>query len=191
MQAKIVARERVYDGWYKLDRLTVRMPDGAEVERHLEDHGNAIAVLPYDPERRVALLLTMPRAPVIDAGLPPILEVIAGTIEREDIAEQARTEAMEEAGLELELLEPVVNLWSMPSFSRERAQLYLACYSAGQRIGAGGGAPEEHENITVSEIPLAELRRMTDAGRLEDAKTLVLVLALRLRRPGLFEDFGG
>ncbi|RYH30795.1 MAG: ADP-ribose pyrophosphatase, partial [Alcaligenaceae bacterium] len=63
----IVARTLVYDGFYRLWRLRVLMPDGAAVERHLEDHGAAVAVLPYDPVRRVALLVAMPRAPVIDA----------------------------------------------------------------------------------------------------------------------------
>ena len=67
--AQIVKKTLVYDVWYKLWRLAVRMPDGAVVERHLESHGDAVAVLPYDPVRRVAMLVTMPHASLLAA--PP------------------------------------------------------------------------------------------------------------------------
>ncbi|WP_181814704.1 hypothetical protein [Sphingomonas aracearum] len=40
--------------------------------------------------------------------------------------------------------------------------------------------------ITVHELPLAELADRAAAGMLVDAKTLILVQALLLRRPELF-----
>ena len=56
----IVERETVYDGWIHLDRVSLQMADGVVVERHVEDHGVSVTVLPYDPERRTALLVSMP-----------------------------------------------------------------------------------------------------------------------------------
>jgi nudix-type nucleoside diphosphatase (YffH/AdpP family) len=185
MTATIVARTLVYDGWYKLWRLRVRMPGGAEVERHLEDHGAAVAVLPYDPVRRVAMLVSMPRAPVIDAGEPPLLEAIAGNITH-DADESARREAKEEGGVRLEMLQPVGQVWSMPALSTERLALYLAPYAVEDRVEDGGGAEGEHESITVHEIALPELRSLRLAGALRDAKTLLLVQALELGFPELF-----
>lgn len=185
MTAEILSRTLVYDGWYKLWRLCVRMPDGAEVERHLEDHGAAVAVLPYDPDRRVAMLVSMPRAPVILAGQPPLLEAIAGSIAH-DAEESVRREAMEEGGVRLRLLEFVAEVWSLPALSTERLGLYLAPYCAHDRIETGGGAEDEHESITVHEIALATLRDLRMAGALHDAKTMMLVQALELRMPALF-----
>lgn len=183
--AAIVGRELVYDGWYKFWRLAVRMPDGAVVERHLEDHGRAASVLPYDPARRVATLVSLPRAPVMAAGAPPLLETIAGNLHR-DPEETARTEALEEAGLRLGALEFVAEVWAMPALSTERLSLFLAPYAAADRIGAGGGLAHEHESVTVHEVPLAELRRQARSGALPDGKTLILLQALELRRPELF-----
>jgi nudix-type nucleoside diphosphatase (YffH/AdpP family) len=185
MTATIIARTLVYDGWYKLWQLTVRMPGGAEVERHLEDHGPAVAVLPYDPARRVAMLVSMPRAPVIHAGEPPLLEAIAGNIAT-DPEESARREAMEEGGVQLGPLAFVAQIWPMPALSTERLTLYLAPYTAEDRVEGGGGAEGEHESITIHEIALADLREMRLAGGLRDAKTLLLVQALELRAPELF-----
>jgi hypothetical protein len=73
-----------------------------------------------------------------------------------------------------------------PGVSTERMDLYLAAYDEGDRTGSGGGLAEEHENITTIEMPLAELAALADSGKLNDAKSLLLVQTLRLKRPDLF-----
>ena len=186
MNARIVDETIVYRGWMSVIRATFAMPDGEQVERHFEDHGEAVGVLPYDPERRTAILVTQPRPPVIRRGEPALLEVIAGKLEPEGPARTALKEAMEEAGLRLRELERIACLWSMPAVSTERIHLYLAAYSIADRIGEGGGAADENEAITVVEMPLVELAALAARGDLTDAKTLVLVQALQLRRPELF-----
>ncbi|MGZ5225641.1 MAG: GDP-mannose pyrophosphatase, partial [Burkholderiales bacterium] len=74
--------------------------------------------------------------------------------------------------------------WSMPGISAERMDLFLGLYAAADRTEAGGGIDDE--GIEVVEMPLSALAAMTDAGALNDMKTLVLVQTLRLRRPELF-----
>jgi nudix-type nucleoside diphosphatase (YffH/AdpP family) len=184
--ARIISEELVYGGWNRLTRVALAMPDGAVVERHIEDHGTSVTVLPYDPERRTALLVSMPRAAVIRAGEDDLLEAIAGRLDGDDPAHCAAQEALEEAGVRLAALEPVGCFWSMPTLSLERIRFYLAPYGQGDRVSAGGGSPEEAENIAVHELPLAELAAMAGDGRLRDLKTMVLLQALMLRRPQLF-----
>ena len=75
---------------------------------------------------------------------------------------------------------------TMPGISTERIHLYLGAYDAADRTGAGGGLDAEEEHITVVEMPLADLAAQADAGQLMDAKTMLLVQTLRLRRPDLF-----
>lgn len=176
----------VYDGWYKLYRLEVRMPNGAIVERHLLDNGSAVAVLPYDPARRVAMLISQPRAAVLAASEEPLLEAIAGNLGEASPVERIRQEAIEEAGLQLHDVHPVANIWPLPPVSTERVQLYLAEYSPTNRIGCGGGAEGEEEHITVHEIGLDTLRHLAITGQLTDAKTLILAQALLLLRPDLW-----
>lgn len=184
--ANIIESELVYDGWYSLSRLKVRMPNGAEVERHLLDNGSATAVLPYDPVRKTCILIEQPRAAVLHAGEPPLLEAIAGNLDGVEPAKRIVEEALEEGGLAIRELEPVANIWPLSPVSTERVQLYLAQYSQEDRIATGGGAVDEDENITVREIALERVRELMVAGELTDAKTLILAQALMLRRPELW-----
>jgi len=185
-RARIVEKTLVYDGWYRLFRLGVEMPDGRTAERHLLDNGSAVAVLPFDPRRRVVMLVEQPRAGVLAANEPPLLEAIAGGLDGASPAERIVEEALEEGGLRLTHLDPVANIWPLPPVSTERVQLYLAEYDSKDRVGEGGGADGEHEHITVHEIGLDRLREMVLSGSLTDAKTLILAQALLLRHPQLW-----
>ena len=181
--------ETLYQGYVTLMMATFTAGDGTSFKREIEHHGCSVAVLPYDPARRTALLVSLPRAPVIWAGGPPELtEAIAGMIDHDEAPQATvRREALEEAGVELHELEPVGAAYPSPGVSSERVQLFLAPYALRDRIAAGGGLAEENENITVMEVPLAELWTWVDAHRVEDLKTLTLTLALRVRRPELFD----
>ncbi len=74
----------------------------------------------------------------------------------------------------------------LPGISTEKMHLFIAFYSTQDRKGKGGGEASEHENITIEEVPLAELAAMAGDGRITDMKTLVLIQTLRLRTPQLF-----
>ena len=173
MPPKIEKIDTLHKGWNTFSIATIRLEGGAVITRAVEDHGSAIAVLVYDPERKTALLVRQFRAPTfIAAQLPDLLEAIAGLIEDEDPQATARREAMEEAGVQIGALEPVGRVWAIPGSSTERIDLFLASYCAADRVAEGGGLDHEHENITVVEMPLAELAAMADRGELADLKTL-------------------
>ena len=186
LPARIVGRETLYAGWLRLERLLYRMPDGEVVERHLEEHGAAASVLPYNPETRTALFVSMPRAPVTQSGEPDLIEAVAGRIEDEDPQACIRREALEEAGVRLTSLEPVLVAWSLPSISTERNHLFLAPFSDADRVGEGGGAAGENEAITVHALALADAWSMLETGRITDMKTVLLLQTLRIRQPQLF-----
>jgi nudix-type nucleoside diphosphatase (YffH/AdpP family) len=187
MPHHLVASEIKHKRWATFSEVTIRLPDGKLISREVEDHGQAVTVLPYDPVGRTALLVEQFRTPVfVTTGAEHTLEAIAGCIEDEDAVAAARREAMEEAGVRLKELERIAVCWSMPGVSTERITLYLAAYEAADRIGAGGGVDVEDENIRVVEMGLRELAALMDAGDLVDMKTLALAQALRLRRPELF-----
>jgi nudix-type nucleoside diphosphatase (YffH/AdpP family) len=184
---EIAGLKTLYKGWTEFMIVTVRMPGGETIEREVEDHGAAAAVLPYDPERRTAILVRQFRAPVCVAReSQDLLEAIAGIVENENPSKTASREAMEEAGLELDTLEPAGTHWTAPGISTERMALFLAPYRASQRTGDGGGIESEHEQIAVEEIKLTELAERADNGELNDLKTFALVQTLRLRHPKLF-----
>jgi nudix-type nucleoside diphosphatase (YffH/AdpP family) len=185
MSIQIVRSDTVYAGHSEVVVLTIKMPDGQTVRREVEDHGTAVSVLPYDPERRTAILVRQFRAPVFFAARQEeTLEAVAGLIETADPAECGRRETWEEAGLKLNALEHVGTAWTMPGVSTERMYLYLAVYREEDRAGPGGGI--EDENTDVVELALGDLAARVDGGQLDDMKTLFLVQTLRLRHPELF-----
>jgi nudix-type nucleoside diphosphatase (YffH/AdpP family) len=183
---RILQTQTVHAGWTKLLVATVQLPDGRTIKREIEDHGEAIAVLPYHPVRKTAVLVRQPRVPLLySADQEQTLEVVAGIIEEKDPRETVHREVMEEAKLKLDSVEHIFTAWTMPGISTERMYFYLAVYSSEPRPDTEGGADED-ENTLAVELELAELARMADADELPDTKTLLLLQTLRLRRPELF-----
>ena len=187
MAFEITSVEGLYEGWARFVIATIRLPDGQVLRREIEDHGNAVAVLPYDADRRTVMMVQQFRAPLLFAHRQDhTLEAIAGIEEDTDPQVTARREAMEEAGLVLGALEHIATVSTMPGISTERMTLYLAPYGAMDRVGRGGGLASEHENITVVEMPIVDLDALMNSGRLVDLKTLALAQALKLRYAALF-----
>ena len=176
----------IYEGWMKIIRVKVQI-DAEQIKREVEDHGRAVAVLPYDPERHVIFLAQQLRVPVLLADCKTeLLEAAAGMVDAEQPDETAVREASEELGVNLKLLEHVAGAWTSPGVSTEFMDLYLAPYSVADRVSAGGGLASEHEAISVLEMPIPELWRLVELQQLKDLKTLALVLLLRAYHPHLF-----
>ncbi|WP_246776682.1 NUDIX domain-containing protein [Microvirga sp. VF16] len=180
--------ETLYEGWRKLLKITVQMPDGRIMSREVLNSTDAAAVLPYDPERRTVILIRQFRAPVMHVeGHADLLEAVAGLLDGDGPEACAKRETMEEAGLRIAKLEPVGMAWSAPGMTTERLHLFLAPYTAADRVGEGGGLTEEHEEIEVLEISVDELVGLLNQGSIADMKTLALIQALQLRHPELFD----
>jgi nudix-type nucleoside diphosphatase (YffH/AdpP family) len=192
---RILDRQIAYSGFTRVDVVIAEhdsLSGGSlRIRREVETHGDGVTVLPFDPNRCTALLIRQWRVPVA-IGAPTeafLLETIAGLVDHADEApsEAVRREAIEEAGLQLRMPEPVGAAYAMPGLSTEKVHLFLAEADFTQdRTGAGGGLVEESEDIEVLEIALADLARMADNGEIRDMKTLALIQTLRLRRPTLF-----
>jgi nudix-type nucleoside diphosphatase (YffH/AdpP family) len=189
---EILSTRTLYEGWTSLRLVRVRLDSGEVVNREVEDHGDAVAVLPYDPVRRTVMLVRILRTPaLLRADRATLLECPAGLLEEDDPAAAARREASEEVGLALHDMEHVGRVWTSPGISAEQMDLYLAPYSAADRVNAGGGIASEHEAIEVAELGLDVVWAMVERGELDDMKTLALMQALRLRHPELFGKGAG
>jgi nudix-type nucleoside diphosphatase (YffH/AdpP family) len=182
----VIAVRRLYEGWLNLLMVRLRLQGGEEADRHVIELGRAACVLPYDPDRRTALVVSMPRAPVKLLGLPDMLEAIAGALDSDEPEDCARREAMEEAGVRLRRLRHIGRIWPMPSNATEQIDYFLAPYATADRIALGGGLAEEQESITVHEVSLADLWTRFEQGELPDGKLVTLLLALRIHEPALF-----
>ena len=184
---KITERNRVFDGWNTLDVLNVEtLDDDGISRRHVRevlDHGPVVAILPYDPDRRRALLARQWRAPLLLTGDDPfLLEACAGLIDAGETPDDAAIrEAEEELGLHLQAVRKVGAVYPSPGALTEKMHLFLATYGSDDRKSDGGGLDHEGEDIEIVEMPLDELFAMAGAGVIADAKTLILVQMLILQ----------
>jgi nudix-type nucleoside diphosphatase (YffH/AdpP family) len=185
---RVLAAHPAYQGYVTVTVVTLAQDGGEPHNREVVSYGQSACVLPYDPDRRLALIIRLPRAPLLLDGIEAaLIEAPAGMIDAGESPEAAaRREAMEETGIALAVLEKVATVWPSPGVIAERSHLFLAPYRLGDRRGPGGGLADEHEGITPTEIGLADLWRLAETGGLQDMKTLTLVLALHARRPELF-----
>jgi nudix-type nucleoside diphosphatase (YffH/AdpP family) len=182
----------LFDGWNAFHRVTISQvaEDGHEttVTHSVEAHGEGVAVLAYDPMRRIALLVRQARTPVAFAyGDAMTLEAPAGGrgSDAPDVA--ARRELFEEVGIAPQDLELVGAGYPMPGVSTELTHLFLASFAESARVsGAGGGIHTEGEFIEIVEMPLNEFERAIKDGRIKDLKAITLFYALKDRRPELF-----
>lgn len=187
LAAEIVNVETIYEGWGRFLLASVKQDDGHMVTREIEDHGSAVAILPYDPERQTVMLVQQFRAPYLYAsGKDRLLEVPAGRIEEADPEVCARRELFEEVGIRPRTLEHVASVYTMPGVSTELIHLYIAQYASTDIHGKGGGIPEEGEQIAVVELPIMDALKQTGDSSCVDAKSLLLMLILQQREPHLF-----
>lgn len=190
MKNSILDVQLAVKGWMSVFIAQVRSATGKTFTRSIEHHGDATAVLPYDPERRVALVISQFRIPVeySHPGTANVLEAIAGLTETDGPEASARREALEEAGVRIAALEKIGDCWSMLAVSTERINLFLAQYRLADRIETGGGLAHENEEIDIHEMPLRELAQHLQTNAGIDMKLLVLVQALQIRQPELFVE---
>lgn len=179
----------VHQGWNSFGIATIRRLDGGEIDRALEHHGEAAGVLPYDEQRRCVILICQDRVgPMYWNEVEQLIEIPAGGLDGKDAEAAAIEEAYEEAGVCLRDLELIVHAFSMPSVSSERIWLFLSPYTRGDCTGIGGGVAKDGEVISIKEVGFSELSALISSGSIRDAKTLILVQALMLRKPHLFRD---
>jgi nudix-type nucleoside diphosphatase (YffH/AdpP family) len=187
-RVRIRSVELLSDGWTKLKRIALDYSRGDgrwdSQTSEVYERGEAATVLPYDPERGTVLLVRQFRLPVyLASGAEAMLEACAGVLDGEEDAETCiRREAEEEMGLRMRDLKRLYSAYTRPGSVTEKVTFFTARYTPADRISAGGGHPDEGEDIEVVEMTLDEAFAATRDGRVVDAKTILLIQECMLAR---------
>jgi nudix-type nucleoside diphosphatase (YffH/AdpP family) len=180
-QVRVTDVELLAAGWHVLRRTTLeyRGPSGEweTQQRETYDRGNGATVLLYDPERRTVLLTRQFRYPVYVNDHPDgmLIETAAGLLDDDDPTTAIRREAAEETGVEVGDLEHVWDVYMSPGSVTERIHFFAAPYDGSSRSGDRGGLEEEGEHIELLEPGIDEALTMIRDGRIQDAKTIMLL----------------
>jgi ADP-ribose pyrophosphatase len=169
LREPVLRREELFSGIYlRLERLTVRLPDGRTAEREVVSVRDAVAVLPVDAEGSVRLVRQ--HRPAIGRTL---LEVPAGLIQPgEDPEEAARRECGEETGVRPARLRRLITYAHAEGYSTGFITLFLG-------TGLGETRPlrlDETEFVEPVSVPFDRLAGMARAGEIVDSKTILCVL---------------
>lgn len=183
---EIIAREKLYRGFFSLDRYRFRhrLFNGemsSEVQREIFERGHASVLLPFDPVRDEVVLIEQIRIAAYDTSETPwLLELVAGMIEPgESVEEVARREAMEEAGLQVGRMKPVLNYLASPGGTSERLSILVGEVDATQAEGIHG-LVEENEDIRVHVVSREQAYRWVTEGKIDNAASVIALLWLQL-----------
>lgn len=193
---QILAKKRVYDGFFKLDSFELQhaLFAGGRSEvfhRELFERGEAAAVVLYDPAQDTVVLTEQYRigAAFDSQGASPwLLEVVAGIVEEgEQPQEVACREAEEEAGCHINDLIPISSYWSSPGGSSEKIHLYCALVDS---TGLGGihGLADENEDILVQVLPFEQAYQAIETGEINNAATIIALQWVKLNQNQLKQD---
>lgn len=183
---------RPYTRYFAIEehRLRHRRFDGTwsrEILRTAVTTGDAVTVLPYDPNLDRVLLIEQFRAPMLARGdgCPWGIEVIAGRLDKEPCAETcARREAAEEAGLHLGRMEQVAAYYATPGFAAEHLTAFV-----GEADLPGGegvfGLASDDEDIRAFTVGLDEALSSVSSGEINNGPAILSLLWLQSNRERL------
>jgi ADP-ribose pyrophosphatase len=156
----IQSEQRVWSGRFPLDVVSFRNRrfDGAMSAPHQWEvwrRGQAVAMLPYDPDADAVVLIDQFRFPALVAGLDPVLvECPAGLLEDSEDPEAAMArELNEEMGLTADRMERIGNFILSAGGADETCLLYAGRVTAppadADGIAGAYGLAAENEDIRV------------------------------------------
>ena len=172
--------ERLVEGFFKVDKIKLRYStyDGKmspELSWYLLRRPDAVCAVVYNTDRDALYFVSQFRLGLAAKDDPAwTVELTAGVVEEGESREEAIVrEIREELGFAVTHAEEVQKIYPSPAILSERIYLYYIEVTDDQRVSGGGGTDHEHEDLQISEVPLAELPDFIDKNDIIDSKTLI------------------
>jgi len=181
MKVELHHTEQLLDGFFTVEKafLSHERFDGTmseNVVRYNLIRGEAVEILIYLEDADQLVLVRQFRYAVHSKGENGwIIEAVAGVMDSKSPEECARREIMEETGFAIDRLEYVTSVYSTPGITTEKTHLFIAYTTSANRVHAGGGLEQEHEDIEVLLLSPEEAKGMLAGREIIDAKTIVLI----------------
>jgi ADP-ribose pyrophosphatase len=171
--AKVLSSKVAYDGsLFRVLTEEIAEPTGKKVSREVIRHNGSVVILAIDSSKSKKNPLVLIERQFRHAAQQYMYEVPAGKIEAgEDHLEGAKRELLEETGYQAKKWTKLVRYFASPGFLGEWMQVFLA-----EDLTPGKAQPEEDESFELQFVPLAELLKLIEAGKILDGKTLISVM---------------
>ncbi len=179
--------EVLSDNWYTLRKVTFEYlkKDGTwELQsREAYDRGNGATILLYNKINRTVILTKQFRIPTYvngnDSGM--LIESCAGLLDENNAEDCIKRETEEETGYKISAVEKIFEVYMSPGSVTEIVHFFIAEYSKSMKVGEGGGAHDEQEEIEVMELKIDKAIQMIASGEIKDGKTIMLLQYIQLK----------
>ncbi len=179
--------EVLSDNWYTLRKVTFEYlkKDGTwELQsREAYDRGNGATILLYNKINRTVILTRQFRIPTYvngnDSGM--LIESCAGLLDENNAEDCIKRETEEETGYKISAVEKIFEVYMSPGSVTEIVHFFIAEYSKSMKVGEGGGAHDEQEEIEVMELKIDKAIQMIASGEIKDGKTIMLLQYIQLK----------
>lgn len=178
---KNIKKELLSNNWYTLNKFTYDYlkEDGSWETQHREayDRGNGAAILLYNKKKESVVLTRQFRMPTYVNGNKDgiMIEACAGLLDGDNPEDCIRKEVEEETGYKIKNVKKVFEVYMSPGSVTEILHLFIGAYEDHMKLGEGGGAQDETENIEVLEYTFDTAKAMVQSGEIKDAKTIMLL----------------
>jgi len=182
-RAEILGETQLSEGRFRLTRTRVEIEETNGESRTLDHevyhYGPAAAVLLYQPERRIVLLVKQFRVGAfLSDGSLDVIEACAGMLDGDAPEVCATREAWEETGVRLSNLRHAFDAFTSPGGMTEEISCFVAPYAPADRLGLGGGVDAD-ESIELVEMAFDDALAAIESGDIRDAKTIALLYYAR------------
>ena len=178
---EILKTEILSDNWYTLKKITYKYlkADGSHEihSREAYDRGNGATILLYNKENRTVILTRQFRMPTFINGNPSgmMIETCAGLLDKDNPEDCIIRETEEETGYKISALKKVFEAYMSPGSVTEILHFFVARYTPQMKINPGGGIAAEQEDVEVVELDFDHAIQLLSNGRINDAKTIILL----------------
>ncbi len=182
---EVLSKETLFKGFFSMVKYRFRhkLFEGGwsqTIEREMFERGHAAAMLPYDPVTDQVVIIEQIRVGALEHEHPWQLEIVAGIIDRDESAEQVvRREAVEEAGIEVSLLEKVTSYYPSSGGCSEMLDVYVGKVDASTAQGIHG-LDYEGEDIRVHVVSREQAYQWVVNGKFENGASIIALQWLQL-----------
>ncbi len=168
---KLVDKNRVYDGYLKIDNLSVQYKSGNTHSREVMVKDNAVCALIYDKNIDKYVLVKQWRP----ASEDQVIEIVAGTLDipNEDTVDALKREVLEETGYLVDSTELIGSCFVSPGCTTEFLSVFYCEVS--NKVESGGGVHDE--DIEIIYLTKEELLKLKS----NDMKTLLSIMYIKTK----------
>jgi len=179
MKFNISNEKAVHLGFLKVLKATISHDSFTSdrqitAQRECLERGDSVAVLIYESDTDSFLFTRQFRYPSARRDQPWMLELVAGSIDKNEGAEDSvRREVLEEVGYELQTLEKIVTYFPSPGGSSEQIHLFYSEVESTNQKQTGGGKASEKEDIQIVKIKKSEVKKMLRDRAFNNSITII------------------